>query len=163
MKNFKCGLLAIILSIPLLLAGCGGDESSVTSGGGGSGVISDGGSGSAEFAGTYVGTIRIIAEGSEVDTDSTQAATLLVRSDGTARLTIDGADQIEGVVSGNTFGFSVRVVEEDGLIECDANATLMGSISGASATGTLMGSGECEIITATTGFGVSGSFTATRT
>lgn len=156
------GILVAIFSFALLISGCGGESSSVTSGTGSSGVSSDGGSSSAQFAGNYVGTITLTASGSEIDSDSEQPATLLVWSDGTAKLTIDGTDEIEGAMNGRMFGFSVRVIEEDGLVECDADAILTGSITGARATGTVSGSGECTIVTAKSGFTVGGSLSVTK-
>ena len=153
---------ALMVAVFVLLASCGGDKSSVSSGNGSSGVTSDGGASSSKFAGTYNGTITINAKGSEVDNSNTEPAVLLVRSNGTARLTIDGDDVIEGFMNGNKFGFSVRVVEEDGLIKCSADAILTGSISGSKANGTISGSGKCKVVSAKTGFDVTGSLKASR-
>jgi len=146
----------------LFLSGCGGDRSEVSSGSGGStGIMSDGGSGSAVFAGTYVGTIMVRAKGDDIDEESTRSAVLLVRTNGTARITID-SEPIEGEINGNSFGFSVRIIEEDGLVECVADAVLTGSITGSVAMGMLFGSGECEVIAIDSGFDVDGIFTATK-
>ena len=153
-------LFSIILA--LTLVGCGGDKSVITSGGGDAGVSSDGGSSSAVFAGTYQGEVTLSAQGDEVDNTTTNSITLVVRTDGTASITIDG-DTIEGFISGNNFGFSIVVIEEDGLVECSADAIVTGTISSGVATGSVSGSGDCEILTAKTGFDVSGSLTATRT
>ena len=146
---------AIILTL-LLVAGCGSDTSVVTSGFGSSGVTSDGGSGSAKFAGTYTGTLMLEAKGSEVDESDTEEVTMVVRTDGTATITIEG-QEIEGFMNGNAFGFSVRVVENDGLVRCNADAILTGTISGGRGTGTITGDGECKVITAKTGFTVTGT------
>ena len=146
----------------LLLTSCGGDKSSVTSGNGSSGVTSDGGSSSSKYEGTYKGSITIAAKGSKVDTSSTEPAVLLVRSDGTARLTIDGDNVVEGFMNGNKFGFSVRVIEEEDLVKCSADAILTGSISGGTASGTVSGSGKCKLVSAKSGFDVTGSFKASR-
>ena len=153
--------ICLMIAIPLLMSGCADEESSVSSGGGGTGILSDGGATSAVFAGTYIGMIRIIAEGDEVDTDSTKGATLLVRTNGTVKLTIEG-DSIEGAINGSAFGFSIRIIENDGLVECDANASLIGVITGMVASGDVTGSGDCEVIAAKTGFDVTGTFTATK-
>ena len=157
------GLLRVVsLGVVLGLAGCGGDRSEVTSGTGDSGVSSDGGAGSAAFAGTYRGTITLSAKGSEVDNTQTSKAVLVVRDDGTAQLSIDDQEPIQGFMNGNKFGFSVRVIEEEDLLKCDADAILTGSISGNRGTGTVSGSGECKLITAKTGFTVSGTLSVSR-
>ena len=159
--NRKNGIGVAIVCICLFLVSCGGDESSITSGGGGSGVTSDGGSSSAKFAGTYTGTVTISAKGSEVDNTKTRDAVLVIRSNGTATLTIDG-ETIQGTINGDRFGFSVKVIEEDGLVECDADAVLNGRISSGRGTGMIVGSGKCEVLTAKTGFDVTGSINVSR-
>ncbi len=65
-------------------------------------------------------------------------------------------------MNGNKFGFSVRVIEEEDLVECVADAILTGSISGGRGTGTVSGSGQCKILTAKTGFTVSGTLSVSR-
>ena len=149
------------LAFCLVLAGCGGSESAIVTGTGPTGVTSDGGSASAGFAGTYVGTVTVVAKGSRIDTDTTRDAILTVRSDGTATLEIEG-NIIEGAMSGNSFGFSVLIIEEEDLVECSANAILTGTISGGTATGNISGAGECELLTASTGFDVTGTASFTK-
>ncbi len=157
-KLFKVILVAMVIS----LSGCTDDESSITSGGGGSGVASDGGSTSAKFAGTYTGTATLSISGSSIgDSSSTRDVTLLVRSNGTAQLTIDG-DTIEGFVNGNTFGFSIQIVEKDGFVDCRATAILTGTIIGKVGSGTISGSGSCEVLTAKTGFSATGSLSVSK-
>jgi hypothetical protein len=87
---------------------------------------------------------------------------LLVRDNGTARLTIDGDQVIEGFMNGNKFGFSVRAVEEDGLVECSGDAILTGTISGGKGSGSISGSGKCKLLTAKSGFDITGSLSVTR-
>lgn len=154
------GWLCLLL-LTALIAGCG-SKSEIISGTGDSGVESDGGALSAAFAGTYTGTILLNAKGSRIDSSDTSSAVLVVRTDGTAQLTIDGDNVIEGFMNGRSFGFSVVVIENEGGVKCDANALLTGSINGAKATGTVNGSGDCSVLTATTGFEVTGSMNLTR-
>ena len=61
------------------LAGCDhDDDKDVTSGGGNTGVGSDGGATSAQFAGTYTGTITTVIEGDSIDDESfTEAVTVM--------------------------------------------------------------------------------------
>jgi hypothetical protein len=161
-KNRRRYLSAFMMALFVLLASCGGDKSSVSSGKGASGVSSDGGSSSSKYAGSYSGSITITAKGSKIDNSSTKPAVLLVRSDGTARLTIDGDNDVDGFMNGNKFGFSVRVVEEKDLIKCSADAILTGSISEGRASGSISGSGKCKVVSVKTGFDVTGSFKASR-
>ena len=154
--------LAVALVLALLLGGCG-DRSAIISGTGDSGVTSDGGAQSAAFAGTYSGTITLNAKGDDIDETDTSSAVLVVRDDGTAQLTIDGNNVIEGFMNGRNFGFSITVIEEDGPIECDAMAIITGMISGANATGNVSGNGDCDVLIAVgSSFTVTGSMSLTR-
>ncbi|MBX2868938.1 MAG: hypothetical protein KTR18_09695 [Acidiferrobacterales bacterium] len=160
-RGFTAKLVLTIL-ISFVLTACGGDKSEVTTGGGGSGVVSDGGNPSAQFAGSYVGKITTNLSGDSIDDQSdTEDLIIIVRSNGTASLTIDG-ETVEGEVNGNQFGFSIRIVEERGLIECAGNAIVSGTISGNTLTGTTDGSGECELVAASTGLRITGSLNATK-
>lgn len=153
--------LAIVVSL-LMLVGCSEDESSITSGSGTSDVTSDGGSASTKFASTYSGTLTVTFSGESIDnTTRTESASLLLRSDGTAKLTIDD-EMVEGVMDGSTFGFSVRIVEKDGIIDCSADAVMTGSIAGSVGSGTISGRGECETLTAKTGVDMTGSMSVSK-
>ena len=147
--------------LALLLAACSGD-SDVTSGGGDTGVGSDGGSTSAQYAGSYTGTITINIQGSNIDDGSdTEPVTVLVRDDGTARLTIED-ESVEGTVNGNRFGFSIRRKIRRGLVECEGDAMVTGTIRSGTLTGPVSGSGECELLVGGTGFTIDGTLTASR-
>ncbi len=150
------------LFVCLFLVACGSDKSEVTSGGGSSGVVSDGGSSSAKFAGTYQGEITTnLTSDSIDDQSSTDALTIVIRTDGTASLTIDGKT-VDGSVSGDQFGFSIRIVEERDLLECKGDAVVRGVIASGSLNGDVTGSGSCKLIAASTGIGISGSLQASR-
>ena len=153
-------LLAIALSC--LIAGCSEDKSEVRSGGGASGVESDGGAGSAQFAGTYTGEIVTRLTGGTLDGEtSTDSATVVIRTDGTASLTVEGTT-VEGTVNGNRVGFSIRITRKQDLLECQGDAIISGILEGGALTGTVTGSGECELIAADTDFGITGSLTANK-
>ena len=153
----------LIALFAFALAACDHDEESdVTSGGGNTGIGSDGGAESAQFAGTYTGTVTTVIRGDSIDDETdTEAVTVLVRSDGTAQLTIDG-ESVQGTVNGNRFGFSIRRDFSRGLLDCDGDAVITGAIQGSSMTGTVNGSGECELLFGQTGFTLTGSLTASR-
>ena len=152
--------LAAILFV-ISLSGCS-EDSDVSSGGGDTGVGSDGGSTSAQFAGTYSGNITISVQGDSIDDDSdTEPVTVLVRDNGTARLTIDG-ESVEGTVNGNRFGFSIRREIRRGLVECEGDAMVTGTIQSQTMTGPVSGSGECGLLVGGTGFVIDGSLTATK-
>ena len=154
--------LSLLVLALLLLGGCG-DRSAIISGTGDSGVTSDGGAQSAAFAGTYSGTITLNAKGDDIDESDTSSAVLLVRDDGTAQLTIDGDNVIEGFMNGRNFGFSVTVIEEDGPVECSAQAIITGMINGNNANGNVSGNGDCDVLIAvSSSFTVTGSMNLTR-
>ncbi|MEM7193554.1 MAG: hypothetical protein AAF402_01300 [Pseudomonadota bacterium] len=157
--NIRFALMVLFCSAFLIACS---DKSEITSGGGNSSVSSDGGAGSAAFAGTYTGTVTVnLSGGSISDTTKTREFTMVIRTNGTASLTI-GGDTIEGNVDGNRFGFSIGIVEEEDLAECRGTATLVGTISGNSASGDISGRGECELLTAKTGVDIDGSLTGTK-
>ena len=166
-KRYPCPLLLIrwLLAVTLVaaLTGCHhDDDSDVTSGGGNTGVGSDGGATSAQFAGTYTGTVTTVIRGDSIDDESdTEAITVLIRSNGTAQLTIDG-ETVQGTVNGNRYGFSIRRDVSRGLLDCEGDAVITGTIQGNSMTGTVNGSGECELLFGQTGFTMTGSLIASR-
>jgi hypothetical protein len=144
------------------VAACSDEKSEITSGGG-SVIASDGGASSAKFAGTYKGMITTLLKGSAIDDrTSTDEIVIVVRTNGTASLTIDG-ETVEGNVNDNRLGFSIRIIEEDGLVKCDGNATVTGTISGNVASGNVIGSGGCDALAASTGLDITGSYTASKT
>ena len=153
----------LVLGITVVaLSACGGGDEGVSSGGGNT-IPSDGGANSAQFAGTYKGLITTLLRGDSIDDQtSTDDLTIVIRTDGTASITIDG-ETVNGTVNGNQVGFSIRIVENEGLIECDGVANVTGSVNGNVITGSVDGSGECELFPASTGLTISGSFTASKT
>ena len=154
--------LAVLFCVVLLVS-CSGEKSEVTTGSGSTGITSDGGSGSSSFAGTYTGTITTTISGDEIsDETNSDPFVLVVKTDGTATLTISG-ESIEGVVdsSGNV-GFSIVFVEEKDLLECSADAIVIAKISGSSVTGTASGSGECKVIALKTGISLIGSLSGSK-
>ena len=154
-------LLAITLVFAL--AGCSDDKTEVSSGGGASGVESDGGSDSAKFAGTYTGELVTRIEGGTLDGESsTESVTVVIRTTGTASLTVEGT-VVEGTVNGNRVGFSVRISRTQDLLECKGDAVISGILEGDTLSGVVTGSGECELIAADTDFAISGSLRATKT
>lgn len=153
-------LLAITLAF--VLAGCSDDKTEVSSGGGASGIESDGGAESAKFAGTYTGELITRIEGGTLDGESsTESVTIVIKTDGTASLTVEGT-VVEGSVNGNRVGFSVRIKRTKDLLECEGEAVISGILEGDTLSGVVTGSGECELIAADTNFGISGSLTATK-
>ena len=153
--------ICFVAALLAFVSGCS-DKSEITSGTGGSGVTSDGGADSSQFAGTYKGTVEVeISGGSIDDSTSIDEFTLVIRSDGTASLTI-GGETIDGVIDGDTFGFSIRIVEEEDLVSCKGDARLVGRVSGSSVTGSISGSGECDLLTASTGVDLAGSLSGSK-
>lgn len=152
----------LVLTLVVLIAGCGGDRSEVNTGGGSSGVESDGGSLSARFAGSYLGTITTNLTSDSFD-DQTDVDDLLivVRNDGTATLSIDG-ENVDGVINDNRLGFSIQIIEERDLLECEGNAIVTAVIDGINLTGDTQGSGSCDLALASSGLRITGTLSATR-
>lgn len=159
----KFRIIRLISAIVLAgaLASCS-DDAEVSSGGGVTGVGNDGGNPSAQFAGTYVGEITTTFRGDEFDDDTeTDRIEIQIRNNGTALVTIEG-ESVEGTVDGRRVGFSIRYSRDIGLIDCDSDAILTGDIGTNRITGPVSGSGECDLLTGSSGFDISGSFTATK-
>jgi hypothetical protein len=152
--------LTILLAC--VVTACSDNKSEVSSGGGGSGVVSDGGANSAQYAGTYIGEITTILSGGTFDGEqTTETATIVIRSNGTASLTIQG-NAVEGTVNGNRFGFSIRIKKQQDFLECEGDAIISGILDGNALSGNVTGSGECELIAADTSFNIGGSLMAAR-
>ena len=162
-KGARClGRLIAGLAFVLLIAGCGGDRSEVNTGGGSSGVNSDGGSLSARFAGSYLGMITTNLTSDSFD-DQTDVDDLLivVRTDGTATLSIDG-EEVEGVINDNQLGFSIQIIEERDLLECEGTAIITATINGSSLSGDTQGSGGCDLGLVSSGLRITGTLSATK-
>ncbi len=164
LRHVGIGVVRLTVVVLLVnLAACSKDKSEIRSGGGSAaGVTSDGGVTSARYAGTYSGTITVRISGSSIaDSSRTDDMTLVIKSDGTATLTIDG-NTIRGVINGDAFGFSIQIIEEQDLVKCRGTANLAGKISGTKATGSLSGGGSCEVLAVKTGFDIGGSLSGTK-
>ena len=159
--NKKLAIRFLVIIFSLLLVSCGGDKSSITTGSGASGVTSDGGSGSASFAGTYTGTISVTIKGDEISEVLDDPFTVIVRSDGTASLTISG-ETIEGVIDGNRIGFSIRYDAERDLLECSVEAIITATITGSSISGVVSGGGSCKLIAIKTGVSLTGTLSGSK-
>jgi len=143
------------------LASCS-DDTDVSSGGGSTGVGTDGGNPSAQFSGTYVGEITTTIRGDEIDDDTNvDRIEIVIRDNGTALVTIEG-ESVEGTVNNSRVGFSVRIKRELGLIDCESTSTITGTIDGNRITGPVSGTGECELLTGSTGFDLTGSYFANK-
>lgn len=153
--------IAFIAALTLGLGGCS-DDKEITTGGGDTGIGTDGGATSAQFAGTYQGTVTILLQGDSIDDETdTEDVTIVVRNDGTASMTISG-ETVEGTVNGDRIGFSVRREQRDGLLECNADAVVSGTIQSSSIVGSISGSGTCELVVGKTGITLSGSLVANK-
>lgn len=161
---YRKARLVLIGIFAIALVGCS-DDTDVSSGGGDTGVGNDGGNPSAMYAGTYVGDITTEISGDEFD-DKTNVdrIEILIRSNGTARVTIEG-ESVEGTVDGRQVGFSVEISRSFGLIDCDSDSVIRGTINAAGnqINGDANGSGRCKLpVTGSTGVDLTGTFYANK-
>jgi len=149
---FACTLL-------LGLTACSEDDG-ISSSGGGS-AVSDGGAESAQYAGTYKGTMQVEYNGDGVDGDDTLNTTIVIHNNGTVTMTIDG-ETVNGVIDGNQLEIAFTVIESEDGITCTGNALVRATVSGASLSGPITGDAECKLLLLEKNADLSGTLNATK-
>ncbi len=149
----------IACTLILSLAGCS-DEDGISSSGGGS-TVSDGGAESAQYAGTYKGTMKVEYEGDGVDGDDTLATTIVIRDNGTVTMTIDG-ETVNGAINGNKLEIAFTVTESEDGITCVGNAVVKATVSGNSLSGPVNGDAECKLLLIEKNADLTGTLSASK-
>jgi len=135
-------LFAISIFFVFTLSGCS-DNSGVSASGGGS-LASDGGTASAQYAGTYKGKTDVHYEGDGINDDDSFPTTILIRDNGTAAITIEG-ETVEGKVNANKLEFAIRITKEEDGVECVGDMLIKGTIDGSIAVGPVTGDAKCTL------------------
>jgi len=152
--------LGISLLLIIGLSGCSSDSGVSSSGGGG--LTSDGGAESAQYAGTYKGSTDVTYTGEGIDSDDSFPTTVVINSNGTTSLTIEG-ESVDGVINGNKLEFPFRLTKSENGIECVADITIKASVEGNTISGPATGDAECKLLLIKRTASMSGSLTATKT
>lgn len=139
-KKIRASLIILILSVSLF--GCSEDEGISASGGGT--VTGDGGATSAQYAGTYRGTIDVTYQGDGVNGEDSLPTTLVINSDGTVLLTIDG-ESVRGVINGNQVEVAFTITESDDGVTCTGDALVQATVNGNAVSGPVSGDAECKL------------------
>jgi hypothetical protein len=158
--NQKLRSAFIVCTLLFGLAACS-EEDGISSSGGGS-TVSDGGSGSAQFAGTYKGSMKVAYKGDGVDGNDTLATTIVIRTNGTVTMAIDG-ETVNGVINGNKVEIAFTVTESEDGITCKGNAVVVATVSGSSLSGPVTGDAECKLLLLERNADLTGTLTATKT
>lgn len=157
-KKFRTSLIICLLAIGL--GACSEDEGITASGGGT--ISGDGGSTSSQYAGTYRGTTDVTYTGDDINGSDSLPTTVVINSDGTVILTIDG-ESVRGVISGNQLEIAFTITEtEDGII-CTGDALIRATVSGTMLSGPVSGDAECKLALVKRSATLSGSISARKT
>lgn len=152
--------LGIALLLIIGLSGCS-DDTGVSSTGSGA-LTSDGGASSAQYAGTYKGSTDVQYTGDGIDSDDSFPTTVVIKTDGTTSLTIEG-ETVEGVINDNKIEFPFRLTKTENGIECAADIVIKATVDGNKITGPASGSAKCELLLVKRTATMSGSINLTKT
>ena len=141
------------------LAACSEEEGISSSSGGTS--AGDGGANSAQYAGTYRGTTDVAYTGDGVDGEDSLPTTLVINTDGTVLLTIDG-ESVGGVISGNQVEVAFTITKSEDGVNCKGDALVRGTVSGNSLTGPVSGDAECKLLLIKRNATLTGSISASK-
>jgi hypothetical protein len=139
--NSKIRSTLIACTFILGLVGCSDDGLS-SSGGGGSG---DGGTNSAQYAGTYNGQMVVFYKGDDINGDDTLATTIVIHKDGTVTMTIEG-ESVGGFINGNKLEIRFSLTQTEDGVTCTGIALVQATVSGASLSGPVSGDAECKLL-----------------
>ncbi len=132
------------ISLAFSIAGCS-EEDSITDSGSGS-ETGDGGASSAQYAGTYKGTLKVTYSGGGLpeNTDSLDV-TLVIKKDGT--VTLAGKDiAVSGVINSDKVSIDIKIVHKETGLSCNGTAQISATVSGAKVSGPITGGAECTIL-----------------
>jgi len=149
---FACTLL-------LGLTACSEDDGISSSGGG---AASDGGAESAQYAGTYEGTMHVEYKGDGVDGDDSIDTTIVIHDNGTVTMSIDG-ESANGVISGTQIEIAFTVTESEDGVTCVGNALVRATVSGTSLSGPVTGDAECKLLLVERNATLTGTLSAKKT
>ena len=114
----------------------------------------------ANFVGTYTGTLTVTASALGITETDSIPITVTVTSDGMVRFAGDDADEVFTVGLGNDGTFSGNLpINED---PCSGSASVTGSVDGTTASGSISGSGTCDVSGLEVDVTLEGSFSASR-
>ena len=139
----------------LLLAACGGSSDS----GGAVENTLPGDMLPPEFVGTYTGQLNLTASAAGLSESASFPITITVSADGMIRFDGDDPDETftVGIANDGSFSGSADIVEGP----CSGTINLVGSVDGATASGTVSGEGTCTIDGLTLDVELTGDFNAT--
>ena len=115
----------------------------------------------ANFIGVYTGTLNVRIEASGLSESDSFPITVTVTSDGMVRFDGDDPDETftVGLTNQGEFAGNLPVMESD----CTGQVAVQGRVDGTTASGTVIGSGDCEVSGLRLDVDLSGDFNATKT
>ena len=146
MKN-KIRSLLLASTFLLGLSACSDDESISSSSAGT--AAGDGGAESAQYAGTYDGTMNVTYTGEDLTGDDFRGedafpATVVINTNGTVTLKMEG-ESINGTINGNSMEVAMKITKKEDGITCEGDALVKATVSGNRLQGPVSGDAECKL------------------
>ena len=141
--NSRIRSTLIACTFILGLVGCS-EEDGISSSSGGTSA-GDGGAGSAQYAGTYKGTMDVKYTGDDINGDDKFPITLVINSNGTVVLTMDG-ETVNGTINGNNIDIGLSITQSEDGVTCKGDARVKATVTGNSLSGPVSGDAECKLL-----------------
>lgn len=140
--NSKLRSFLLACTLALALGACSDDDGISSSNGGTS--AGDGGAQSAQYAGTYSGTMEVEYKGDDINGDDSIPATIVINDNGTVTLKMEG-ESVGGVINGNKVEIAFTITKSEDGITCKGDALVKATVYGGSLTGPVTGDAECKL------------------
>ena len=138
------------------------DDKSVSSSDGGT-QAGDGGAESAQYAGTYIGNMKISYSGDDVSGSDTFPTTLIINRNGTVSLTAEGEDSVDGVIGGHEISVVLRVTQAKNGVSCEGDAIIQATVNSNALSGPISGQASCKALLAKRDAQLTGTINASKT
>ena len=145
-KSYRSLLLASALLLGL--TACSDDEEGISSTAGGTSA-GDGGAQSAQYAGTYSGSLIIEYKGEDLTGDDftgsdSLPATMTINNNGTVSLKVED-ESVGGSINANKIEVPMIITKNEDGVTCKGNALVKATVYGNELEGPVSGDAECKL------------------
>ena len=145
----KAKIRSVLLATAFLLGltACSDDEEGISSTAGGTSA-GDGGAQSAQYAGSYKGSLTVQYKGKDLTGDDftgtdSLPATMIIHDNGTVTLTVEG-ESVGGSINANKIEVPMIITKNEDGVTCKGNALVKGTVYGNEIEGPVTGDAECK-------------------